>query len=257
MTAEITKARPETFGLSFKDRMQRSKDKQRSVLEFLASGEAISSRSVIQRVIEGSPTRTKDLLKKMVDAGLLKSKSYKTATFNITMYAITENGIGLLPEADFARAREPQWGEVSSVQLQHHLAGQEIRLKASINPKFVDWTPERFLRYEKFARRPDALLTFSSEKGPVKIAIEIERYAKSIRRYGDIIPEILNDIECGRYDLVFFISPEDNIKAVMNSFKNTQKMYSNGEVLPVKKTDFARFRFVNYSTFPEAKRIDQ
>lgn len=257
MIATDTQARPTTFGMSFADRMQRAKDKQRQVLEFLASGEALSSRSVIQRVIGASPTRAKDLLKKMVDAGLLKSKEYKTATFKIVMYAITEDGIGTLAEADFAKAREPSWGEVSSVQLQHHLASQDVRLKVMGNEKFVSWTPTRFLRYETFGRMPDALLTMQGEKGPVKIAIEIERFAKSTRRYGEIVPAILADISKSRYDLVYFISPEDNIKAVMNSFKNTRKMYSNGEVLPVKKADFARFRFMNASTFSETMRIDQ
>lgn len=187
---------------SFADRMKRQSDRHHLVLGFLRD-ETWSSSKVLTELIGGSPALTS---KTMAQLERLKFVSKHEATpLRLVLWGITPHGLahawGDEEQMQIRAYFEPS--KLSLLAIPHHLDTQLARLKAK-SFGWVHWTPESLLP-RGLAKRPDAVVT--SPNGQ-KIAIEIERHIKTVKRYEAIFSAYLQAIKKGDYSEVHYITPD-------------------------------------------------
>lgn len=231
--------------MPYAERMARNEAKKRIVLDFLASGESYTTVAVAADLLQMSLRRTRDALEGLVKDGSLKSEIHRVDAHSLTLYGITGHGLAIADKLD---SPEFEKGRVNSAYIAHHIDGQRMRLKAEA-AGWTGWTPDRAMRTAG-EKRPDA---FCISPQGYKVAIEIERHAKSPKRYSEFLAKYLAAITAKRFDFVYFVCPVGVETMVERSLRKVAVVKYAGDTVRLEEKHLARFKFFNFDTFCEVK----
>lgn len=125
--------------------------------------------------------------------------------------------------------------------IQHYLDTQRARLAAE-HAGWTAWIPGNRLA-KNIKKRPDAVATHPSGH---RVAIEIERSIKTIKRYEAIFAAYLQMIKAGDYAMVHYVCPDATFAPRLSRlFQLIQAVPVVGERVPI--TDKHRARFPVYA----------
>lgn len=221
--------------------MARHAEKRKIILDFLASGESYTTVAIAADLLQMQVRRTREALELLVKDGSLKSELHYVDAHKLMIYGITAHGLAF---ADRLDSPEFELGRVNSAYINHHLDTQRMRLKAEA-AGWTGWIPDRAMRTNG-EKRPDA---FAVAPRGYKVAIEIERHAKSPRRYAEFIAKYLRAINAGQYDLVCFVCPPCVEVLVERSMRKVEAVKLAGELVRLEDKHHKCFRFFNFDNF--------
>lgn len=222
--------------LTYIEKRQRQLFKRRTLMEFLASGEVYTTLAVTAMLIQSSERTALRLLHTLAKEKFIKID--KDAGHNHqNLYGVSAHGLAMT-EAIHPKCREYASGKTNPDYIQHHVGCQIIRIKAE-QSGWRNWQPEKILYAENSARLkkiPDAVATRPDGR---LAAIENERNTKSFKRHADVVGAHLTQIVAGKYDLVYYFSP--NPPGLQRVFDKVKFVNINGS--KVKLNDNHRSRF--------------
>lgn len=225
---------------SFKERQERADHKRHTLLHFLRD-ESWSSLANLAGVAGLSePAMFKTLCRMERDGFLLR---HKVSPLRLSLWGITPKGLMFAWDEDEPMEARPHFepGKLSIVTIHHYLDIQRARLAAE-RAGWSGWLPGNRLPKD-IRKRPDAVATFPS--GP-RVAIEIERSIKTIKRYEAIFAAYLQMIKQGDYAMVHYVCPDAAFAPRLSRlFQLIQAVPVVGERVPI--TDKHRARFPVYA----------
>ena len=205
------------------ERQARAQEKRTALLRFLRD-ELYTTPDVAALVMNCGERAARQTVASMEQAGLVKRHPVKLMPQlpPLAIIGITYHGQALAftpgSEAPAERVFEPS--RFSLLTLSHTLDLQRLRIH-SVNTGLVNqWlSAERLQVLQKGLKKPDAvILTAAGER----IALEVERTLKSIKRYETVLAGHLQAIQQGKWQRVVWASPDEQtrerIEAIIKSF---------------------------------------
>jgi hypothetical protein len=185
---------------SYAERMQRQSVRHSLVMVFLRD-ETWTSSQVLTDLLGGSPALTSKTM-----AQLERHKyviRQEVEPLRQVLWGITPHGLAHAWDDDETMLKRAYFepSKLSPLAIPHHLDIQRARLKAQ-RAGWSDWTPEPLLP-RGLAKRPDAVVVASDGR---KIAVEIERHVKTVKRYEAIFSVYLQAIRRGEYHEVHYLA---------------------------------------------------
>ena len=211
----------------------RSAEKRRAILAFLASGELCTSVDIVQMLLgdcdRKAASRTLHALQRV---GLVVSE--KINVLVPTLWGITAEGLAFTQESDVQAFRP---GRMKPAFIAHRLELQRARLRAE-RQGWGYWIPTCRMMPAPSMRRgskarkekiPDALV--KSPRG-TSVAVEVELTAKSVSRYQEIIGRHMQMIEEGKYDLAHYLVPDGRQDVLARKFAGIASIRVRGQLVP-------------------------
>lgn len=231
--------------MDYQLRLARRQLKQARLLTFLASGETYTSTELAARIMSVSRPNAFRTLQSMEREHLVKSeKHHGPSKHYLTLWGITDHGAGM---AGIDDAPIFQLGRTNPAYIPHRLDGQRMRLAAEA-AGWRDWTPERMMSGRGLTKVPDAAATSPAGE---RVAIEIERNAKTAKRYAEIVLAYIQTFKAGTFHHVDFVCPAPQIKeAVARRVGLVRSVKYAGESVQLTDAHRARFRFYDFTTWP-------
>lgn len=226
------------------ERVARAQAKQQILLKFLASGEVYTTADVAADLLQLTRQRAAAALAALEKQGAIKSETRSVNARQVKIHGITPHGCAMAGVYDAAFF---ELGRTNASWINHRLDTQRMRVRAEAAGWF-HWTPERALRSQALKKIPDAVAT--SPDGRV-IAIEIERFCKTPKRYSELIVAYLQEIKAGKYAEVHFVCPPGVELLIQNAFNKIESVKFAGEMVRLEQKHFARFRFFSFDNWPE------
>jgi len=235
--------RTEIPKMTYEERQARAQAKKDTILAFLASGEVYTSVVVAAQVMATSHSAAERTLAGLVRDGALKREIHMVDSRKMNLYGITPHGLALMDCFDRPYF---QLGRTNSSYIPHHLETQRARLAAE-EAGWTDWTPGKLLHGQGLKKIPDAIAT--SPAG-VRVAIEIERYVKTPKRYEEIISAHLQSISKKLWREVHYLTPDGLAMRVAKAFENVKSVPVNGDRIQLEQAHRERFRFYELKNWP-------
>ena len=231
--------------MNYQLRLARRELKQQRMLAFLAGGETYTSTELAAKIMGVSRVNALRTLRGMERDALVKSeKHHGPSKHYLVLWGITDHGAGMCGVDD---APIFQLGRTNPSYIPHRLDGQRMRLAAEA-AGWSDWTPERMMSGRGMTKVPDAAAT---NPGGERVAIEIERNAKTTKRYVEIVLAYIQAFKSGTFHHVDFVCPTPQIKeAVQRRVGLVRSVKYAGESVQLTDTHRARFRFFDFTTWP-------
>jgi hypothetical protein len=229
--------------MSYLEKQSRAEAKRKLVLQFLASGEVFSTVAILSRVISASPSSTTRMLDCLIRDGALKSEMHVIRCRHSHIYGITSHGLGLVEKFD---ARHFELGKTNTAYIPHHLESQAAQLNAE-DEGWKDWQPGKALYGQNLEKVPDALTTSPDGR---RVALEIERFIKTPRRYGEIISGHLQAITQKRWAEVHYLCPDGLHKKVEAAFAHIDSVLVKGERVTLLQKHRDCFKFFSLNSWP-------
>ncbi len=226
------------------ERVARAAAKAEILLKFLGGGEIYTVADIASDLLQIDRRRASACLATLCKAGAIKVETHSVNTRQLKIYGITPHGVAM---ANCFGAPFFELGRTNPSWINHRLDTQRMRIRAEA-VGWTNWIPERALRTEKMKKIPDAVVTDLVGK---RIAIEIERFAKTPKRYSELIVLYLQEIKAGKYHEVHFVSPDGIEKLIRNSFCKIETLRFNGEFLKLEEKHKVRFKFFSFNNWPE------
>lgn len=226
------------------ERMARSAAKAEILLKFLGSGEVYTTADVAATLLQIDRSRAAACLASLEKQGALACETHTVASRLVRIYGVTPHGLAI---ADCCGNPHFELGRTNSSYIAHRLDTQRMRIQADA-AGWTDWTPERILRFQNLKKIPDAVATSPAGN---RIAIEIERFCKTPKRYGELIVAYLQEIKNGKYAEVHYVCPEGIERLIRNSFSKLESVKLNGEAVKLEEKHKARFKFFSFNNWPE------
>lgn len=107
------------------------------------------------------------------------------------------------------------------------------------------------MRFENLKKIPDAVAT---DRAGNRVAIEIERFCKTPKRYQEIIAAHLEMIAGGKYALVHYVCPHGVDRLIKKSFEKIEVVKSKGGVEKLNQAHRERFQFFDFNNWPEVQK---
>lgn len=110
------------------------------------------------------------------------------------------------------------------------------------------------MRDMQLKKIPDAVAT---DPAGQRVAIELERFAKTPKRYGDVIAAHLLQIKAGHYQRIEYVSPPSIERLIANAIGKVDAVKVNGESVRIEEKHRARFSFhciANWPAVPAEQR---
>ena len=233
--------------MSFLEKQARAADKRQAILAFLASGETYTTLSISAQVMKCSVRAARDTLDSLIRGLALKSEALSVNSRKILIYGITPHGLALANMID-----RPffELGRTNSSYVPHHLTTQTARLAAEA-AGWSDWQPGKALHKCGYLKVPDALAT---RAGGMKIAIEIERHAKTKRRYEEVFSLHLQEITKKSWSEVHYLAAPELVRPLQNIFQRIETIPVKGERVALEEKHRARFRFFSMADWPTTSK---
>jgi len=211
-----------------------------------------SSQAVLQKVM-GLESRqaAHKTLSQMEIIGLVRSHQFNALGGDITLWGITPHGqvMAFDPENESPYSAYFEPSRVSEQAIRHQLDLHNLRLEAEACG-WSNWTDgDRLGVLEKSAKRPDALV---KDLQGLKLAIEVERTFKTIRRYESILVSYLKMLRAGQISKVVWVSPtqdiSDRLKKLITGIKFVIVAGQKVQIDPLKH--HANLHFCSYADWP-------
>ena len=231
----------------------RISEKRELISNFLKS-ETFSTPDILSAVVNMKGQGAHATLKAMVRDGLLRCVELPTGHKMQIIYGLTPHAAAL--ESNFSTGEiisyfEP--GKVSPWTLQHSLTIQKLRLQLE-SEGWTDWKSDRQCRREaqkneSWLKVPDALATNPQGK---RVAIEVERSYKSLKRYPDILSNYLQMIRAGRLNKVhYYCVGAVTAKKMLELFYSIKQIKVQGQDIVLEPKHYHPFQFIDFSTTKE------
>ena len=183
-------------------------------------------------------------LKQFESMELIKSNSLQLENSrNFRIVGITPNGL-LWCDDKNNNFKKPCFdvGRVALSTVNHRLDVQQCRLKVS-NQNKLSWLAENNLP-ENLSYRPDAIIHLKNRI----VALELERTAKTRKRYQQIIVQHLRQIKQGYYDQVHYVSTVDGFTMRLRKlFFSIATVTVNGQQILFTDDLKSRFEFYDFN----------
>jgi hypothetical protein len=139
------------------------------------------------------------------------------------------------------RAFEPS--KVSTTTLGHSLDVQLMQLRAERagwkwQPSFGEFSRSEAKYADAVGTRPDGQ----------KVAMEIERTVKTVKRYAEILAAHLAARKGGKWEWIYYLSPDDVVRnRVRRAFQEICRARWRGQIVEITDGHRAPFRFFSYN----------
>ena len=185
-------------------------DKQRQILLFLLA-EGFNLVAALAVLLNMTPNGVQRIVRRMEKSGLIKSHTvdFELSAWNLKIWGLTPTGALLATDMN----EDPKFfevGRIKPITIAHSLALQRVKVVA-LSFGWEQWeSSSRMLKKANESRSewiqvPDAVAR--SPKGR-KVAIELERTAKTPKRYVEILANYAEMISMGVIDEVVYVCPE-------------------------------------------------
>lgn len=205
-------------------KLDRALEKRDAILRFLADGEVYMTVDSAMVLLSVSRSVAGAALKALETHKTLKSETLlvpdDAGQPRVTrIYGITQTGRAVVDSDPAFPVFE--MGRTNPLWVPHHRRCQLSRIAAE-QAGWKDWTSERVLRADgaKLKKIPDSLVTSPSG---LKVAIEVERHVKSIKRYEDIQRLYFADLKSRKIDRVVYICPSSIAQSIQKIFRHLAK----------------------------------
>jgi hypothetical protein len=233
--------------MSQAEKAARAGAKRSAILAFLASGEVWTTADIAAQLIGASKRRAVATLDAMERDALIASETLAYGGRSLKLYGITPHGLATVGAFD---APHFERGRTNPAYIQHRLEGQRCRLAAE-TAGWTGWQSERALRMravaEKWRKIPDALAINPAGEA---VAIEVERFCKTPKRYADLIVSYLQEIKAGRYKYVDFVCPPGVETLVQRAMERVTTVKVGGESAQITDAHRARFCYYSFDNWP-------
>lgn len=221
--------------------------KRQMILDWLKT-ENFSSCEILSTVIGLKGQGAHNTLKAMVRDDLLRAESLATGSKMQIIYGLSPNGSVVAADFkvdDIGNYFEP--GRVSPWTLQHSLSLQKLRLQLEA-AGWTDWKTERECRREGQAsgwlKMPDAL---SLNAQGERIALEVERSYKTLKRYPDVIAAYLQMAKQNKFEKVqYWCTGQVQAEKMQAIFQSIKEIKIKGQVVPLQDHHHQMFHFFNF-----------
>ena len=229
--------------MNYEERQARSQEKRQKILNFLASGEVYTTRSIASRLLKTSEMSADRTLQALLRDGCLKGEAHLVNSRRTAIFGISSHGLALVDRPNF---KEFELGKTNPSYISHHLQTQLARLQAQ-EAGWQNWIPGKILYNQNLLKVPDALGT---RPDGVKIALEIERHIKSRKRYESIISAHLQNISQKKFDEVHYLSEQGLHLKIQAIFESIQYIPVKGERVKLEQKHRDRFKFCDLENWP-------
>ncbi len=203
-------------------RQARRAFKRGRVLRYLRQ-EVWSTQELLQRVMGlRSRQAAHATLCQMERESLVRRHLIATPLRRLTLWGITAHGQAFAFDPQTERPLEAVFepAKLGLQNLEHALMVQEVRLRLE-GKGWHDWiNGDRLPALDNGDKRPDALVIDSDGR---RVAIEVERTMKTLKRYRVVLLACLKAIRSGKYDRVMWVCPSqemaERLKAVILSIE--------------------------------------
>ena len=225
-------------------RQQRVDQKKQQLLSWLV--DFTWTTPAIAGKVMGLTTRAgiNKTLKQFEMVGLIKSSSLKFANSNnFRVIGITPNGLIWCDNKSNA-FKKPCFdaGRVALSTINHRLDIQRCRLKTSNHNKLT-WLAENNLP-RALSYRPDAIIKSHNKS----VALELERTAKTRKRYQQIIVQHLRQIKLSHYNQVHYVSTIDGFaERLQRLFYSISTVTVKGQQVSLTDELKNRFEFYDFN----------
>ncbi len=233
-----------------KDKAQqvlRIAEKRSLILDWLKT-EGHSSCEILSQVLGMKGQGAHNTLKAMERDGLLRSEDLPTGYKKQIIYGLTPHAAALA--SDFSNDVIINYFEPSRVSawtIQHSLSIQRLRL----NLEAVGWTSwksdrqcKREGQQSQWLKVPDALAI--NPQGE-RVALEVERTYKSLKRYPDITAAYLQMLKQGHIAKVhYYCVGQCNSDKMMQIFQNIKQVKIQGQLVALQPHHYQQFSFFNF-----------
>lgn len=205
-----------------------------------------STADVLRQVTEsGSRQAIHTLLQALCVDGLVR-KAVIPGEFgpSVFVWGITAHGAAIAArdnEPIAARTFEPS--KVSTTTLGHSLDVQLMQLRAERagwkwQPIFGEFSRSEAKYADAIGVRPDGR----------KVAIELERTVKTVKRYTEILIAHLAARKEGKWEWVYYLSPDEVIcDRVQRAFQEIKRARWRGQIIEITSAHRVPFRFFSYN----------
>lgn len=238
----------DNFIRSYRERMAKKQDNETEILRFLKD-EIFSTAEILSKLLNYTAASTAySTLNRMCANGLLSTDQVNLGGYRpFKLYGITQHGaVMVMDDHDDPfklRAFEPS--KITLSTLDHRLDIQRTRL---ISRKLgYQWKSTGNLKLEKGQKYPDGLM----RKDGRIWAVEVERVAKSPKRYREIVDLYLNQLPQNHWDMVIYLFPNEQLRdRVKRIFYAVDAASIGGVTRAVTRETIDRFfEFKTYSEF--------
>ncbi len=232
--------------MTYQEKQARAADKRQGILSFLAAGEVYTTVNIAARVMRCSARSAIRTLNALISETELKSETLLVQSRKVQIFGITPHGLVLAGAIDGPYF---EIGRTNSSYVPHHLATQTARLAAEA-VGWKGWQPGRTLHKLGFLKVPDALGT---RPDGLKIAIEIERHAKTKKRYEEILSLHLQEMSKKSWAEVHYLVAPELLQPLQNIFQRIETIPVKGERVPLEQKHRDRFKFFSLADWPPTK----
>lgn len=235
------------------ERLNRQFQKRHKLLRFLRQ-ELWSSPEILQDVLGlASRQATHKTLMQFVNAGVIRSHSFKALGGKVTLFGITPHGqllaFDLNSEVPYSTYFEPS--KIAEQTIRHSLDLQRQRVSAE-HQGWTNWkNGDRYGTIDGEKRRPDAIAIDPIGR---KVAIEVERTIKTTKRYEAILLSYLKAIKAGEVNVVTWLSPTgDEAIRLRTLITNISTLRIDGKSIAIDPVrHHVNLRFLDYATWLQA-----
>lgn len=239
--------------MSHQERMQRQAAKRAAILDTCRRMGWIDVATASQR-LELTPDAARLTLRGMVRDGLLLGQTVEgVAPRPVAWYRATARGMAeayILAEDDIPDPLPEGRGRIACQNYRHE---QDI-LRVAIDAeraagarfRMFEPPPNGQKKVPTAQKYPDGLIVLAGKT----YALEVEREAKSQRRYREIISAHLMAVERGLYDRIIYLSPDNHTKnRVKKMILSVKTIHFGGRVYNISQKDLTKFVFGTYKSF--------
>lgn len=227
------------------EKMARAAAKTELLLKFLGSGEVYTTADLAGDLLQIDRRRAAALLASLEKQGFLKSEVHSVNARQLRIAGITPHGLAFV---DACGGQHFELGRTNAGWIPHRLEIQRCRIAAEA-AGWHDWTTERQLRDMQLKKIPDAIAT---DPNGQRVAIELERFAKTPKRYAEIVAAHMLQVVAEHYSRIEYVCPHGIAKLIQNSMAKVATVKVGGESVTLEDRHRARFSYHNINNWPAA-----
>jgi hypothetical protein len=232
-------------------RLARIEEKRRAVLRWLRD-ETWSTPEVLGLVMRhNSRQATYKSLRKLEAEGYLSSTELQVFRKKTQLiFGITSHGQTVAYDLDEPMENRPVFepSKITLSGLQHEVDVQLLRVRAE-REGWPQWTPGSRLGVSRAGeKRPDAVALSPNQQ---IVAIEVERTAKTKKRYEVLLSQYFQAVAKGKYQRIVWVSPTEDFSCRLKRLIHSITAVPVGtKRIDLEQRHFALMQFHAYSDWP-------